>query len=318
MRGFAPVLLRTAISIGLIGLILFSVDFATVMQAFTKLHFLTVFFSLILLVLGVAVSTLKWQGFLSEHGIVPPFGRLLVLYLIGLFFNNFLPTTVGGDMARATLLCRSREPRAEVITSIFAERLTGLMAVVVCGSIGFLIVPELVREGAPALGLFVVGGVIMSGLLLSERLRQTLRSFMPAKLTLALERFAHCLSSYLRNRQVLVRAAWSSMLFQLIVAATYFLVGRDIGLHVGFVTMLVVVSLVTLLTLLPISINGLGLREGGFIYLLGTVGVGRPEALALSLIVYAMVLGFSLSGGVAFILWQREGKRSGAKPSKVI
>jgi uncharacterized membrane protein YbhN (UPF0104 family) len=147
--------------------------------------------------------------------------------------------------------------------------------------------------------------MLLAVLLLWNKSRLRVTQWLPEKIAEIYGRFVLSLKLYVGDYRVLRRAMWTSFLFQLLIAAQYFLVARDLKLDVGFGPLLAVVSLVTLLTILPISLNGLGLREGGFVYLLGQVGVKSHEAIALSLIVYAIVMAFSLLGWIAFVIWQR-------------
>jgi uncharacterized protein (TIRG00374 family) len=306
MRNLNKFLLRAGVSFLLLVLLLSSIELGELAEAVSRIHLMTVFFCLLLTALGILTSAFKWQAFLVMHGINHSLRSLVQLYLIGIFFNNFLPTSVGGDFVKATLVSRRRQELPEVLSTIFAERFSGLIAVSCYALAGLVLLPRLLSNASLGVAFLLVICMLLAVLLLWNKSRLRVTQWLPEKIAEIYGRFVLSLKLYVGDYRVLRRAMWTSFLFQLLIAAQYFLVARDLKLDVGFGPLLAVVSLVTLLTILPISLNGLGLREGGFVYLLGQVGVKSHEAIALSLIVYAIVMAFSLLGWIAFVIWQRD------------
>ncbi len=308
MHNLSKVLLRAGVSIGLLALLLFSVDITALVVAVARIRFTTVLYCMMLISVGVLVSVLKWKSFLALHSINHGTRSLVRLYMIGLFFNNLLPTSVGGDFVRAILASRGTQLFPEVLTTIFAERFSGLFAVACYGVIGLFLTPSLLNVKGSGLILagFVIVALSLGVLTFWSRARLAVLKYLPEKISELCERCALCLRLYAGNRPVLLQATWTSFFFQILVAATYFVVAKDLAVDIGFGALLAVVSLVTLLTVLPVSLNGLGLREFGFVYLLGHFGIKSADAVALSLTVYSIVMIFSLIGWVVFVRWQRE------------
>jgi uncharacterized protein (TIRG00374 family) len=300
-------MLRAIVSFGILVILLGMIELPNLMRAIMQVHFSAVGLCLVVIGVGVCLSVYKWQGFLRVHGIRSSFWKLVCLYLVGSFFNNFLPTSVGGDVVRASLLCQEQEPTAEVVASVLAERLFGFLVVCLYGTAGIFILPVLAETFRIPLVILIIISLIVCSLLCLNWIRQKLWGVLSSRAGLVLERFLLCLAQYLHHPRVLVRAVWTSAVFQLLVGATYYLVAREMQLQIGFGVMTVMVSLVTLLTLIPISLNGIGVREGGFVLFLGYVGIEESAAIALSLTVYAIVLGFSLLGWFIFLLWKRQG-----------
>lgn len=301
------VLLRTFISAGLLGTLLYSAEPYALVRSINQINFASVVLCLVVIGVGVWLSAYKWQGFLQVSGIRAGIWKLGRLYLVGIFFNNFLPTSIGGDVVKVSLLCKDCEPPAEIMASVAAERLSGLLAVCLYGMIGVVFVPTLMAlVGFPVL---ILAGmlIVVCSLLCVSRLRSRLWAKLSSWDGNMFESFWRCFAEYCRHPRVLVRAVWTSMVFQLLVSATYYIVARDMQLQIGFDAMLVVVSLVTILTLIPVSLNGIGVREGGFVFFLGYLGIGEAAAITLSLTVYAIVLSFSLLGWIVFFMWKRQG-----------
>jgi len=106
------------------------------------------------------------------------------------------------------------------------------------------------------------------------------------------EREAH------RRHSVLVRAMGLSLLLQLNVVLLHYLVGRAVGIELSFVDYFYVVPVALFVMLIPLSINGIGIREGMFVYMLGSVGVDKSDALVLSLLVFAVFFVYGILGGL--------------------
>lgn len=255
---------------------------------------------------GIVLSAVKWRLFLAAEIGPASLPALTRFYLIGSFFNNFLPSSVGGDVVRAWQTAAAYGRPAAALRSILLERLTGVAAILFCalGALPFL-APVLPQPPSVAPGWMVAGlCTVLLALALSlalgpriarrygERLRQSLR-VPPA----------------LRRPQTWALALMLSLIFQINVALIVWLVGRGLGVAVGFWPVLLCMPLISLLTMLPLTVNGFGLREGAFVALFGLNGVPAPAALAWSLAVYLTVACVSLVGGVLYALQPAAARR---------
>lgn len=293
--------LRLISSLFFLTLLFYSVELSDLIRYFLQVHLVTAVLCFAFIGAGICLSIYKWQGFLQVHGIRSGYWDLARLYLIGSFFNNFIPTPIGGDVVRATLLCKDKAPPSEVVASIFAERFTGLLMVCLYGIGGVLFVSELfIIIRVPLMAIAAIT-LFFCCILASGYMRLRIGSAIASRFGALLERFISPLLEYLKHYRALIRAAWTSAIFQLLVATTYYIVAMDIDMKISFGIMLVVVSLVTLLTLIPISLNGIGVRECGFVFLLSSFDIDESAAVALSLTVYAVVLSVSLLGLLLFI-----------------
>jgi uncharacterized protein (TIRG00374 family) len=253
---------------------------------------------------GIGLSVLRWHRVLSALGLATKVRTLFRLYLAGLFVGNFLPSTVGGDVVRVSRLARITRQRPGAFASVVLERLTGWLVLPVITLVSLLVNPGLLGLGsasrlAIALSLttlallavvVVVAGNDRMGRLLSGR--EGWARFAAA-VHLGLARFRHSPGA---AAQVLV----VSFAYQLVVALGAFLVALAIGLHVGWGAIVAFMPVVAIVQVLPLTIGGLGLREGAFVVFLGPLGVTASQAIAFGLLVYALNLAVSLLGAPAY------------------
>lgn len=260
--------------------------------------------ALVVTLSGIGLSVLRWHRVLVALGLVTRVRTLFRLYLAGLFVGNFLPSTVGGDVVRVSRLAKITRQRPRAFASVVLERLTGWLVLPVITLVSLLINPGLLQLGsatrlaialslATLVLLTVVVGVAGSsrlGRLLSRR--EGWARFASA-VHLGLARFRHSPGA---AAQVLL----VSFAYQLVVAFGAFLVALAIGLHVGWTAIVAFMPVVAIVQVLPLTIGGLGLREGAFVVLLRPLGVTVSQAIAFGLLVYALNLAVSLLGAPAY------------------
>ena len=272
------------------------------------------FLSLGLALSAFAVSCLKWRMLLLSDGQGSPCSTLAGFYLMGYFFNNFLPTSVGGDAARMFLVGKDSGNYLVGVNSVLADRFSGLLALVLVGFCGILLAPLVI--GPTFTALFAGCGIFLWLLLLVPLV------YPPARTALAdLKDRGRILSfwvgiiggtlHYFTRPGLFLPLAWTSLVYQLLTVSTYFAAAKALHMDVGLAQMSAIVPVVTLMTLIPVSLNGLGLREGGFAFFLARAGIPEADAIALSLLVYAISLVFSMAGAVVLTFYRKRNDLSG-------
>jgi hypothetical protein len=269
------------------------------------------------MLLGILLSAYKWQVLLRVDGIVLSIGELLKYYLVGIYFNNFLPTSVGGDTVRGYLVVRSHGKRMAALTSILAERFTGVLGLLVIALAGIVLSPSLrSSEWVILLSVALLLGLAVPVLILNRGFQKMAGSLLPDRLSGYMQHFWSRFHAYFSENHVVWVVSWTSLVFQVAVILVYSISAQAIGLKVPFQILMTIVPLVTLATLLPLSLNGLGIREGGFVFLLGKFGYSSESALLLSLGVYALTLIISLIGAMIFLSMKVRGHGEFVLPVK--
>lgn len=282
-------------------------------------------------VVGVLISADKWRDLLRRARVQISFQAAARLYWIGMFFSNFLPTSVGGDAVRLALT-PSRGRLARVAGSIVVERLTGLLVMLGLCAIGLSLRPIEVDQAGlgEALPLAVLAmGAGAAALLLAPglfaRLLPALTRPLPALLRCPLEgvqKVAMSISDQARDTVGLGRALAVSLPFYGTIILAQYLVLEAVGADLPLLEVALLAPLVPLLTLLPLSLNGLGLAEAVFVLLYSSAGVAPETALAAAALRRLVDLANSGLGGLLWLALRgheqqqlREADRPASAPS---
>lgn len=305
-----------AISLGLIAWILRSVDLP---QLWATLQGLNVWYLLLSQLFSFVVNAVcvwRWQVLLAGRGVRVGYGRLLRYFLNGLFFGNFLPTTVGGDLMRAYLVSDDCGTRSEALASVLVDRFIGLFGVIITGIIGLILVARTGQETALLRYMMIGVGItlVLLAVFLNKSIMKHFRLLLRMPLVNRLEQkaveFYHSLYVYRRHLREVALALALSLLVQLAVVLTVFAISRSLGSDIPITPFFLYMPVIAAVSMLPVSINGWGLMEGSFIVFFGRAGMARPEALSLGFLYHVLAVVVSLSGGVLWLLIGR-GRRPG-------
>ena len=261
---------------------------------------------LALQVLLNAISSLKWQIFLKDRGVDVSFGALFGLYLIGRFFNNFLPSMMGGDVTRSYLLGRRIKSQAASAASVTMERATGLVALTMLAVLFAVLNPSAFRS--PIVIVTIAGAVVFclgaTLLFVSERAGAWMQGALVkrrGKLSSKLLRLVEEIGLYRGRRRVLFRALVYSCLFQFLAGMNVYYGSLSIGFEPDLLDVLVVTPAILILAMIPVSPNNVGWWEWCFSVLLLGAGATAAEGLAVALTLRAVSWITALVGGILFV-----------------
>jgi len=251
---------------------------------------------LVLVAASVVVSALKWGVLLKAQGYAVHMARLTGAYSTALFFNNFLPSSIGGDGVRILLAGRQGIPAADASASVVVER---TLATASLGLLGVLAGLASSRQSPLALGL--LGLVAFFGLALTLVL---VSGWLPGpvlrgkgKVSAFLRDFSAAAGKLRTEGRALLVSFGLSFVFQTLVAAVVAAVAAGMGLpFLGAADVIHVTSASSVLAMVPLGLNGYGLREGAFMYLLQPYGIDGGSAIGLSVLFALSVSLYSLVG----------------------
>jgi uncharacterized protein (TIRG00374 family) len=307
-------LMKLVASLALLALLIFLLDWSAAAVAIRHADPFWVAAAFLISVAGVLISADKWNGLLRDSRVVIGFVKAARLYWIGMFFSNFLPTSVGGDAVRL-MLTPSRGRTERVAGTILLERLTGLLIMLALSAIGLALRPGYFPDGVPhqlfivtLVGLIACGLVLLIAPALLARLLPGIIDRLPPLLQRffrKLHRVTITVAKQARHRSAMGRALLLSLPFYgTIILAQYFVL-RAVDADVPLVDVLLLGAIVPLLTVLPISINGLGLAEGVFVAIYSAVGVVPEVALAAAVLRRVVDLANSALGGLFWLSHRR-------------
>jgi uncharacterized protein (TIRG00374 family) len=296
---------RLLIATALILWVLRKANLRTALETLAGTQLWAIVVSLILMFLNMILRAWKWQIFLRAEGVNFSFIKLNVLYMVGTFFNTFLPTSVGGDVKRIYDLATLTSRRSAAMASVMMDRGTAMYIMLVYGVIVILARWDLLGGAlvcAPMLtGLLAVVVGAPLAIVLAPVLTRRKIPLVPQSVMRKLDNLSSTLLRLSQKPSVLAATLSISLVCLVIVVAVYWALIVGLGIAAPLEAVIVVVPLVTAITSLPISINGIGLREGAFVYFLSRYGVSASDAMAASLGVFALIVGFGLLGGVVFV-----------------
>lgn len=261
----------------------------------------------LLTVLSMVVSAYKWQLILAEPGMEKPtLGFLLRVYFIGLFFNNFLPSGMGGDVVRIGLTAR-KTGTAVATASVITERLWAALGLIFLCFIGFFSFQQTMGQVAVIIPVLAVVVLSLIVLLLFPGWGHFLVRYLTRypKLATGLTSFLNVLARYRSRPGMLIKVFGWSVIFQGIIVVMNYLLFQGMGVDVSWSLCLSLIPLISALAMVPISINGLGLREWSYVVLFTPWGVDAAAALAVSLTFFIVVMFVSLLGGFFYLTNQK-------------
>ncbi len=303
------------VSAGLMALVLSRLSLAEIRGAMTAPHWGWLGAALFVYGLSAAAGARQWAWILRAAGITTPVREICRLYFIGLFFNNFLPANIGGDAYKIIDLGRRENRATGVFCATLLDRLIGLGALT---ALAVLVLTGAAVAGIPlpdaALLLIPVLGMLFGllAVLLSQRMGAGLLRLLGASGLNGLARRLEPVTTELQVFRGRVRFLNGILAFSVVVQALRMATHLLVALGLGFVLtveqvvqLMVLIPMLAISLTLPVTINGIGLRESVSAELLVAAGLAAPHAVAMEVAAYLVQVVFSLQGGVLVWLGRR-------------
>jgi uncharacterized membrane protein YbhN (UPF0104 family) len=310
MKKVKPVLvflLKLLVSAGLIIFFLTRIHIERFLATLASAKFSYIALALIVYFICQVLGAVRWMVLARPLGFKNPFREIGVYHLIGMFFKLCAPGTVGGDVSRVYYLARNdrthwKEAGWAVSTvpaavSVFMDRAVGMAVLVWLGALGILFSPEHpVRASIRSLTFALAVGLAVGGAVVP-----LLRRVLPEDGHPIVVKWRFALRAYRTQRRVIPWAILISFLLHLIQAWIHRLVGQALQINIPFSYCIIMYPLAGTFAAIPISLNGLGLRERGYLFLLGLIGISSEKGVAFGLLLFLIVAADSLIGGLVFL-----------------
>lgn len=288
-------LFRTGVSALIVGILVYKISWVALGRVIAEMHIGLTLAAFILLHVGQSFSSWRWMILARPLGFTEPYSRYRTLFYVGTFFNLFLPTSIGGDAVRALMLAQHKNRRLPAFGSVIADRVSGVTAMLLMACLATLAPMGNAPWWVPVLPWLILGGLFLTMALL-PRLAGYSSKFKTLLFGMGWED---------GRRNTWWKAVGISFIVQGLATLQVILLSIAMTLPVPWHAYLVVVPLVTLLTMLPLTVNGMGVREGSLILLLSSYGVTDEQAFALGLGWFALSLGVGLIGGLLYLFSDR-------------
>jgi uncharacterized protein (TIRG00374 family) len=308
MKRSALLGVKVAVSLALLAYLFSITDLAALEERVRSADLLLLAAAVGCYVAMLALATWRWQVLLEGLGVAAPLRRLTASYLVATFFNNFLPSNIGGDVVRVRDGSRITGSTAASLAVVGIDRILGFGALYALAAAAFVL-------GGPAVRGFAGARVVLTGLaalfgaLAYVFFRPgTARAMMSAsrlnRIEWIREQF-EAAQGAVHAYRARMRTVWlafaASLALQALAVWYYVAVARALRIPLSTSAAFLMVPLCTLLQAVPVSFNGWGLREGLFTVYFGQMGLPKESALAFSLVGAGLMVLLSLSGAVAWM-----------------
>lgn len=271
--------------------------------------------------LATIASAFKWHVLSTAHGLSASRGKLTLLYMVGYFFNNILPTSIGGDVVRAYELGKPDGKPAEAMASVFMERFTGLTALIIFAGLAVALDPHFLGDFKLTAALMVVclGYLAVTGLVFQRTVLQVLQErlrWAPMQRLLGkMQKLQKAILLYRHQRWALLVSMLYSFGFYLISVWIVYAGCLTFGARPDLRALFLVVPIMHILFMIPISLGGIGLQEWAYTAILGMIGVPGAIGLSVALLYRARTIVFGLIGGALYPLCTRSASALDLEPT---
>lgn len=307
LLGLSQILLSLVLLVWLLG----RVGLEEVVQTLADIHWGWYALAFLLFQLNVVIRAYRWYVLLRALNDEPKFGYLVYLYYIGFFANNFIPSGFGGDLVKVVSLRQSHGHGAEALSSVFMERITGLVGSSIIALVALLwnLSVHATTLELPwflwALILVTAVGIPLAFFIArwSDPIRALNRYYPKAPALpfyVKIENLVNTIHRY--PMRSLTSSLLISLPFTLNLILVQITIARALGVGLPFRIFALYVPIIAIINLLPITFNGLGLREGIYTFLFVPIGVPAATAVSMSLAFYFLRFSAGLLGGLMYAM----------------
>lgn len=300
--------LKLLITTALLIFLFYKVPVEEVFNIVRNIEIKNFYLSIILFFLYYAFFSIRWKYLLCSQKIEISLLQSYLFIHIAFFFNNFLPSGLGMDVVRSGY-AGGRKNFEKALGASLMERVLGMIGMMFIGVLA--IFP--IRSEFIYLAIFYVFLIVLIFLLYIlifslnlEWIKKKLISIKFLNLGESLRTFYHAIKIYGKKKKVVGIGIVYSLLVQITIILINFLLSKSLGINLPFISIIAYIPLITIISLIPVTINGLGMRESAYVFLFSYYGIAREQALSLSLLFFATSVIASLVGGFLFIFIRRQ------------
>ncbi len=303
-------LAKTGITFLLFFLLFRKVDFhnfGTIVRAARPGILLAAF---LVLWVGHYICIYRWRMLMRPLMPVLSLAHLFAIYCIGLFFNLIFPTVVGGDVVKMYYAGKPSRLYAQSFAATFLDRDAGMLAMMLIACMITLIHPVDLPDIPVNLIvwvsflLFLLANAAIFTQSLHRLLTRFLHSLRLSQVAVRIDAISSAFQVMGQHWTLLAGSLAISLINQLLAISVTWVLAEGLHLHISLVYFLLFVPVITLISMIPISLNGMGLREYAFMTLLGAIGIAPESCIALGLLSSAFIILSSLPGGVVYIFFR--------------
>jgi glycosyltransferase 2 family protein len=293
-------LVKVAVSIGILAVLFYRIDTKILVEQFLKIPLSAFAIAFALLLTQSLLSAYKWQIIIRSEGPFIPYTFLLRSYLIGNFLSLFLPSSFGGDVYRIYALRTYNKNDFQNTSSVLFDRISGLFALLTLSLLSFTLFYRNALDGRI---FFAYAGVVIVFLLMTSQWFLKLTEKVQSRIVSFPRKILVSFNQYKKNIFILTAVLFISIAFQSNIVIINKVFASALRIDIDIFYLFMVIPLVLLTEALPISINGLGVREGALVFFMQQAGFSVEQGLALGLLVISSRYVYIIPvGGILFFI----------------
>lgn len=309
-RRYTVLALKISVSLVLLAILFSRIDVARLWASAKNASPIWLLGALMLYTVNVAASLWRWHLLLEAQEVEVPARTLAGSFVVALFFNNFLPSNIGGDFFRIADTAKFSKSKTVATTVILADRVMGVIALVLVAAIGATAAGAIHPAAVPIWPVwlwvgFLAGAVASAPAVLIPdgfgRLLRPLSVFHPEWVGGRIDNLTAILSRFRRHPMRLLECFAGAVFVQATMVVFYYAVIQALHENVPFADLAVIVPISFVIQLLPISVSGFGVREATFSLYFARIGQPVEGAILMSLVGQALIMLFSLSGAAVYV-----------------
>lgn len=302
------------LSISLISIIIYSIDWDYAKGALSKANYYLIMLSVIITLLIQILMVYKWSILITTKDSNISVWKLFNINMIAAFLGLFIPSSLSTDLLRGFYLARVNLNKTSSITSILIDRFIGIISLLLFGLVGVLLsknlfgnlnlIPYLVIIAI----LFVFPIILLFNNLFTEYFKKIINKLTYKNINVKIIKTYDSLIAFKKHPLKLFFSFLISSLVQFLRIARVYIIALAFNVNVDFYYFFIVVPIVIIVIMVPISIGGLGVREGALVALLKLVGVEVNDAILISITSTLTATFVTLFGGISYIFYKNEVK----------
>lgn len=307
MKKYIKVLIRTIISLTFIIFLLKKVQLDELKEILIESEWILYTISTCVVLSTRIFAAFRWKYLLSVFKLKISLLRIMYWGMIATFFNMFLPTALGGDVVRIYELSKHSGRTYDAAASVLIGRIIGYVGAIALAFGALVFNPVLRGDSRILVSVVTITVASLSAMFvlfntrLSKKVVQIFSRLGMGFISEKVEKAYEALHLYRGQYRVLIVALLMSLFLQVTYIACVYLIGIALGMEVPFRFYLSSIPLIWIITMIPVSISGIGLREGGFVFFFSMIGVKSEKSIALSLLVFSQMVLIGLIGGIMYL-----------------
>src|SRR6476620_5455852 len=309
-RRYVVLALKIVVSIVLLSLLFSKIDVAQLCAIARRASLRWFAVALAIYAVNMIASTWRWHLLLRAQEVNLRRRWLLGSFLVASFFNNFLPSNIGGDVIRISDTARAARSRTLAATVVLMDRVLGLMALIFVAAVGASAAGAVHPAALPIWPIWLWAGLLAGAAASApavfapvgfSRLLQPLTVFHPEWVGSRIDTLIEILTRFRARPGTLARCFATAVFVQGTMVLYYFAVTYALPVNVALSDIAVIVPISFVVQMLPVSFGGFGVREATFSIYFSRIGQPIESAIAMSLIGQALIILFSLTGAAVYI-----------------